>query len=64
MFNERPGVADLVRGEFRLASEFHTALLGGVNSGPGAFKDNASFKLGNGGEDVKHQLWRRHATAT
>jgi hypothetical protein len=52
-------VADLVRAEFRLGSEFHAVLLGGVNPGAGAFKDNAAFKLGNGGEDVERQLAAR-----
>ena len=59
MFNERPDVADLVRGEFRLPSEFHAALSSGVNPSAGAFKDNAAFKLGNGGKDVKHKLAAR-----
>jgi hypothetical protein len=30
-----------------------------VNPRAGAFKDNAAFKRGNGGEDVKHQLTAR-----
>ena len=42
-----------------LRPNFTFTLLGGVNPSAGAFKDNAPFKLGNGGEDVKHQLAAR-----
>ena len=36
---------DLLRGEFRLASEFHAALSGCLHPGAGSFADEAAFQF-------------------
>ena len=35
--DQLPGVADLLRGQFRLAPEFHAPALRGLHSGAGSF---------------------------
>ena len=45
VINEFAGVFDLLRRQFRLASEFHLSALRGLHSGAGPFADKAPLKL-------------------
>jgi hypothetical protein len=52
LFDQLPGVADLLRCELWLAPEFHTAGLGRLHAGTRAFADQAALSFGQNADPL------------
>jgi hypothetical protein len=54
LVDQLPGVGNLLRGHFRLTSEFHAPALRGLHSGAGPFADEAALQLGQYADHLPH----------